>query len=65
MNDMLMKLREQWKDFVYRTKVQFAKMFKRPLPKDPKAASTESGDTYEISLVPAVKTQLILSLIHI
>lgn len=59
MNDMLMKLREQWKDFVYRTKVQFAKMFKRPLPKDPKAASTESGDTYEISLVPAVKTQLI------
>ncbi len=59
MNDMLMKLREQWKDLVYRTKVQFAKMFKRPLPKDPKAASTESGDTYEISLVPAVKTQLI------
>lgn len=59
MNDMLMKLREQWKDLVYKAKVQFAKTFKRPLPKDPKAASTESGDTYEISLVPAVKTQLI------
>ena len=59
MNDMLMKLREQFEDFSYQTKVQFAKLFKRPLPKDPKAASTESAETYEINLVPAVKTPLI------
>jgi len=59
MNDALAKMREQLKDLIYKIKVQFAKLFKRPLPKDPKAASTESGETYEISLVPAVKLQLI------
>lgn len=59
MNDMIAKLREQFEDFSYQTKVQLAKLFKRPLPKDPKAVSTESAETYEINLVPAVKTQLI------
>lgn len=59
MNDALAKMRDQLKDLIYKIKVQFAKTFKRPLPKDPKAASTESGDTYEVSLVPVVKLQLI------
>ena len=59
MNDAMTKIREQIRDLTYKAKVQYAKLFKKPLPKDPKAASTESGDTYEISLVPAVKLQLI------
>lgn len=59
MNDAIAKIKDQFQDFVYKSKVQLAKLFKRPMPKDPKAASTESGTTYEINLVPAVKYQLI------
>lgn len=59
MNEALAKIKKQVEDFIYQSKVQLAKLLKRPMPKDPNAASTESATNYEINLVPAVKTQLI------